>query len=98
MPCLWWVGGADLSKAVALTAAQAGEHVGELYGLATAGLGLEDRKIVQRRIKEAMLKSAILLGIPRTSQGLGPLFRAIPVGEIDTYAPRYVCGCRKPWG
>lgn len=82
-------------KAIALTSAQAGSHVGDLYRLATAGLALEERKIVQRRMKEALLKGSILYGVPRCAQGLGPLFGAFPKSEIDTYAPRYV-GNRQP--
>lgn len=67
-----------------------GEHMPELYCLATIGLPLDARKIVQRRIKEAILKGAVLYGIPRSGQALGPLFRSLPDNEIDLYAPRWV--------
>jgi hypothetical protein len=60
----------------------------ELYRLATVDLSVEDRKVVQRRIKEALLKGAVLYGIPRSGQALGPLFQALPPDEIDLYAPR----------
>lgn len=63
----------------------------ELYRLATAELPLEDRKIVQRRIKEAVLKGVILYGAPRSAQALGPLYQVLPDEEIDTFGPRCVC-------
>ncbi|KAH6972732.1 hypothetical protein BKA56DRAFT_676550 [Ilyonectria sp. MPI-CAGE-AT-0026] len=74
--------------ASALTAACAGERVAELYQLVTKGLPLESRKLVQRRIKEALLKGSILYGVPRAAQGLGPLFRSLPEDEIDLFSPR----------
>lgn len=75
-------------KASALTAACAGEQVAELYRLVTKDLDLDSRKIVQRRMKEAILKGSILVGVPRAAQAFGPLFRAIPEDEIDLYSPR----------
>lgn len=75
-------------QAAALTAACAGEHVGKLYREVTTGLNLKDRIIVQQRMKEAILKGSILFGVPRAAQGFGPLFRAIPEDEIDTFSPR----------
>ena len=77
------------NKAAALTAACAGEQVAELYHIVTRSLPLESKKIVQRRIKEAILKGSILYGVPRTAQVLGPLFRSLPDDEIDCYSPRY---------
>ncbi|KAK7415661.1 hypothetical protein QQX98_005693 [Neonectria punicea] len=74
--------------APALTASCAGEQVAELYHLVTKGLPLESRKLVQRRIKEALLKGSILYGVPRAAQGLGPLYRSLPEDEIDLYSPR----------
>lgn len=54
----------------------------------TAGISREDRVIVQRRMKEAIIKGSILFGVPRAAGGLGGLYRAIPEDEIDTYSPR----------
>lgn len=54
----------------------------------TNGICREDRVIVQRRMKEAILKGSILFGVPRAAQGFGGMFRAIPEDEIDTYSPR----------
>lgn len=42
-------------------------------------------------MKEAIVKGTILYGVPRAAQGLGPLFRALPEGEIDLFSPRYMC-------
>ncbi|KIW56391.1 hypothetical protein PV05_05056 [Exophiala xenobiotica] len=72
----------------ALTAASAGEHIGELYRQITAGLSLEDRKIVQRRIKEAILKGSILYGVPRSATAFTSLYAMLPDDEVDTYSPR----------
>lgn len=70
----------------------------ELYRLATDGLSLENKKIVQRRIKEAVLKGVILYGVPRSAQALGPLYKILPDEEIDTYGPRYVNTMVLWWG
>lgn len=78
----------DFQKAYALTTACAGDEVANLYRLVTADLPLESRKIVQRRIKEAILKDSILVGVPRAAQAQGPLLRAIPEDEGDVYSPR----------
>lgn len=45
---------------------------------------------MQRRIKEALVKGAVLYGIPRAGQALGPLFDSLPAEEIDRFAPRLV--------
>jgi hypothetical protein len=79
-----------LSKASSLAAAGAGSDVPELYHLAVAGLSLEDEKIVQRRIKEAILKTSILHGFPKALQALLPLFSIIKDDAINHYAPRLV--------
>jgi len=60
----------------------------ELYHQASAGLPIEDKKLVQRRIKEAILKGSILYGVPRMGEALGQLNKGIPVEEIDNYGPR----------
>ncbi|KAJ5174151.1 uncharacterized protein N7482_000028 [Penicillium canariense] len=74
--------------ATALTAACAGDQVPALYHLATEGLTIEERKIVQRRIKEAILKGGMLYGVPRLADALGPLGKVIPPDEMDHYGPR----------
>jgi hypothetical protein len=77
-------------KAAGLAPANKGEFMPELYRLATVNLPVEDRKVAQWRIKEALLKGAVLYGIPRSGQALGPLFQALPPDEIGLYAPRWV--------
>ncbi|EOD43912.1 putative carboxymuconolactone decarboxylase protein [Neofusicoccum parvum UCRNP2] len=79
-----------------LAAANAGHQIPDLYRMATAGLSIQDSKIVQRRIKEAILKCAILYGIPRSGQALGPLYRILGDDEIDDFSPRSeVAGSRE---
>ena len=60
----------------------------ELYKFATADLEKSERMLVQRRIKEAVLKTSPLYGVPRSLQALFPIFAVIPDDEIDTFAPR----------
>ena len=61
------------------------------------GLEKDERLRVQRRIKEAILKTSPLYGVPRSLQALLPLFSILPDGEIDTYAPRsdYLVPCMR---
>ena len=75
-------------KATGLAAANQSTHIPKLYELATHGLSLADRKMVQRRLKEALLKGTVLYGVPRAAQALGPLYRAVPDDEVDLYSPR----------
>lgn len=75
-------------KAAALAGANAGKDVPTLYRAATAGLELEQQKLVQRRFKEAILKGSVLYGIPRSLQALLPLFATLEEDEIDHYGPR----------
>jgi len=56
--------------------------------MAVEGLPLEQEMIVQRRIKEALLKASILTGVPRVLQSLVPMFREFKEDGIDTFAPR----------
>jgi hypothetical protein len=77
-------------QAVSLAASGAGHNVPDLYRIATAGLSLEDEKIVQRRIKEAILKTSILYGFPKALQALLPLFSILNEDAIDDYGPRLV--------
>ncbi|KAJ5381025.1 uncharacterized protein N7496_003453 [Penicillium cataractarum] len=74
--------------AVSLAASGAGHNVPDLYRMATTGLLLEDEKIVQRRIKEAILKTSVLYGFPKALQALLPLFKVIDDDAIDHYGPR----------
>ncbi|KAL3440799.1 hypothetical protein BJX65DRAFT_300216 [Aspergillus insuetus] len=74
--------------AVAVAAAGGGGDVVRIYKMATAGLGVEDEKQVQRRLKEAILKTSILYGIPKSLQALLPLFATLDDDRIDHYGPR----------
>lgn len=77
-----------INQGVALAAASAGPEVPKLYKLATQGLSLEEQKIVQRRLKEAILKASCLYGVPKSLQALLPLFAILKDEEIDHYGPR----------
>nr|RBQ92401.1 hypothetical protein FVER53263_09384 [Fusarium verticillioides] len=77
-----------LPVAVTLAASSAGDRVPDLYHLAVADLPLEQEKIVQRRIKEALLKTGVLMGIPKALQSLVPLYRCLDKDKIDAYGPR----------
>jgi hypothetical protein len=79
-----------LPQAAALAAASAGAKVPQLYQIATHGLSLQDKKVVQCRLKEAILKSSPLYGVPRSLQALLPLFSALEEDEIESYGPRSV--------
>lgn len=60
----------------------------QLYQAATQQVDLDDQKIVQRRIKEAILKTSALYGVPRSLQALFPLFNTLKDEEIDNFGPR----------
>ncbi|KAG7413543.1 hypothetical protein LZL87_011901 [Fusarium oxysporum] len=77
-----------LAAAVALAGSSAGDKLPDLYHLAVADLPLDQEKIVQRRIKEALLKTSILMGLPKTLQSLVPLFLCMTNDKIDAYGPR----------
>ncbi|KAM0244420.1 hypothetical protein ACHAP5_006222 [Fusarium lateritium] len=77
-----------LGAAVALAASGAGDRIPDLYHLAVAGLPLDQEKIVQRRIKEALLKTSVLMGFPKTLQSVVPLYRCMAKDKVDAYAPR----------
>lgn len=62
--------------------------MGDLYTKVTSSLSLGDRKIVQRRLKEAILKGSILYGVPRSASAFSALYAVLPDDEIDTYSPR----------
>jgi hypothetical protein len=51
--------------------------VAELYQMATRGMTLAEEKHIQRRLKEAILKTSILYGVPRSLQALLPLFATL---------------------
>lgn len=76
-------------QATALTAAGAGQNIPTLYQIATAGKPLEEEKRIQRRLKEAILKTSILYGVPRSLQALLPLFATLKDEQVDHYGPRY---------
>ncbi|KAF5572850.1 carboxymuconolactone decarboxylase [Fusarium pseudoanthophilum] len=77
-----------LAAAVALAASSAGDRVPDLYHFVVADLPLDQEKIVQRRIKEALLKTSVLMGIPKALQSLVPLYRCMDKDKIDAYGPR----------
>ncbi|KXT09973.1 hypothetical protein AC579_7076 [Pseudocercospora musae] len=89
-------GVADITKATwyaiaacALAASSAGHEVIRLYRFATIGLPLETQKVIQRRIKEAIVKTAMLYGGPKALQALFPLFKDLKEEEVDHYGPRW---------
>ncbi|KAF4339902.1 carboxymuconolactone decarboxylase [Fusarium beomiforme] len=75
--------------AVALTSAAAGPEVTRLYQKSTYGHGIEIKKLIQRRVKEAILKTSALYGIPRSLQALMPLFNTLKDEEVEDYGPRW---------
>ncbi|PVH73675.1 hypothetical protein DL98DRAFT_659298 [Cadophora sp. DSE1049] len=77
-----------IMAAVALGAAHKGQYLPELYQYASRSATPAQRLLIQRRIKEALVKGAVLYGIPRAGQALGPLFDSLPAEEIDRFAPR----------
>ncbi|EXJ57725.1 uncharacterized protein A1O5_12515 [Cladophialophora psammophila CBS 110553] len=78
-----------LVATAALTGAGAGSAVPSVYRAATNGLPLELAKLVQRRLKEAILKSTIFVGVPRSAGAAFALFRDLSDEEIDHYGPRF---------
>lgn len=73
----------------ALAGAGAGKHVKQVYELAKAGVSSKNHiKIIQRRIKEAILKTSLLYGLPRTAWAIASLTEGIPEDERDHYNPR----------
>jgi hypothetical protein len=76
-------------QTTAFAASNAFQAQPELYRMAVKDLPLEKELLVQRRIKEALLKASIVMGVPRTLQSLVPLFREFKEDGIDTFAPRY---------
>ncbi|KIW50503.1 hypothetical protein PV05_09307 [Exophiala xenobiotica] len=77
-----------LVATAALTGAGAGPNIPSLYRAATTGLPLELAKLVQRRLKEAILKSTIFVGVPRSAGAAFALFRDLSDEEIDHFGPR----------
>ena len=73
-----------------MAAAGAGPDVAELYQTAIKGTTSAEAKHIQRRLKEAILKTSILFGIPKSLQALLPLFSTLTEDEIDHYGPRCV--------
>ena len=69
-------------------ASSAGHEVVKLYRFATKDLDLEKQKLVQRRIKEAIIKTSVLYGGPKALHALFPLFKDLKDEEIDSYGPR----------
>lgn len=81
--------GHDLTEqAVSLAAASAGPEVVKLYRHVCKDLPLDKQMIVQRRMKEALVKTAHLYGTPKVIQALFPLFQDLKDDEIDHYGAR----------
>ncbi|EME81078.1 uncharacterized protein MYCFIDRAFT_176406 [Pseudocercospora fijiensis CIRAD86] len=76
-------------SACALAASSAGHEVVRLYRFATIGHPLETQKAIQRRIKEAIVKTSMLYGASKALQALYPLFKDLKEEEIDHYGPRW---------
>ena len=77
-----------MNQASALIGAGEGEHVLSLYRSATRDLPLEKAKLVQRRLKEAILKSTIFAGVPRTAAATRMFYQDLSDEELDCFAPR----------
>lgn len=75
-------------QAAGFASAGAGANVVHLYRAVTADIPLDQQKLVQRRIKEAILKSTVFCGVPRTAQALFPLFEDLKDEEVDNFGPR----------
>lgn len=75
-------------QVVSLAAACAGGEVVKLYRHVCADLPLDEQKLVQRRIKEALIRTGHLYGTPKVIQTLFPLFQDLKDEEIDQYGPR----------
>ncbi|GLI78468.1 hypothetical protein PoHVEF18_006783 [Penicillium ochrochloron] len=71
-----------------MAAAGTGPDVNELYQIATRGTSLDEEKRIQRRLKEAILKTSILYGVSKSLQALLPLFSTLKEEQIDYYGPR----------
>lgn len=78
-----------LITAACLAACSAGSDVALLYQGLVEELDLEDKIIVQRRIKEAVLKTMFLYGVPRGLRALIPLYQSCPDDEIGNNSVRF---------
>ncbi|KAF4435218.1 carboxymuconolactone decarboxylase [Fusarium acutatum] len=77
-----------LAAAAALAGANVGARQPDLYRLATKDLPVEKELIVQRRIKEVILKLTLMIGNPRSLGSLIPLFGAFKPDVVDLFGPR----------
>ncbi|PIA96176.1 hypothetical protein CB0940_10465 [Cercospora beticola] len=75
--------------AASLAAASEGHQVVKLYRHVCKDLPLEKQKLVQRRMKEAILKTGPMYGSPKMLQALFPLFKDLKDEEIDHYGPSH---------
>ena len=75
-------------QAAALAGAGEGAQVLPLYRTVTAHLSLETAKLVQRRIKEALLKTTVFVGGARVAVATGAISRDLKDEEVDSYGPR----------
>ncbi|KAF5615585.1 carboxymuconolactone decarboxylase, partial [Fusarium tjaetaba] len=72
-----------LAAAAALAGANVGARQPDLYRLATKDLPVEKELIVQRRIKEVILKLSLMIGNPRSLGSLIPLFGVFKPDVVD---------------
>jgi hypothetical protein len=64
--------------------------------MVTKDCSIAEKKIVQRRMKEAILKISLLCGLPRAVTALFSLYAIIPDDEIDEFGPRYDISALRP--
>lgn len=75
--------------AACLAACSAGSDVVLLYQQIVEELDLKDRIIVQQRIKEAVLKTMFLYGVPKGLRALIPLYQSCADDEIGNISIRF---------
>jgi len=73
----------------ALAGAGAGSESLPVYRAATVDLSLDAAKLVQRRFKEAILKSTTFVGVPRALGATRAFYGSLRDEEIDNFGPRY---------
>ncbi|KAI1607836.1 hypothetical protein EDD36DRAFT_500442 [Exophiala viscosa] len=78
-----------LVSAAALAGAGAGSETLPVYRAAIADLPSDAAKLVQRRLKEAILKSTTFVGVPRALGATRDFYASLKDEEIDDYGPRY---------
>ncbi|KAK5175293.1 uncharacterized protein LTR77_000431 [Saxophila tyrrhenica] len=77
--------------AVSLVASSHGYEVVLLYRHVCGNHPLEKQLMVQRRMKEALVKTSTFYGLPKALQALFPLFKSLDEekGEVDDWGARW---------